>query len=152
MNIVDSNEIFLCDRCNQPMRPNVLMFHDTDENVLKTISIQRERYQTWEGLIEEEVASQSRKLVILEMGCGIKVPAVRQESEEVLSDCANKIKSKPTSGGSVCLIRINPKDAKIEMSDGDLFETIPIASTAETALCKIDCWLRDFACCQDSTH
>jgi len=146
--IVNSDETFLCSHCRQPMRPDVLMFHDTDENVLKAINIQRERYQTWEGLVEEEVATNSRKLVILEMGCGINVPAVRQESEEVLSDCTKKLTSHVNgSEGSVCLIRINPKNAEIEMNDGDSFEAIPIASTAAIALQKIDILLKAFAEC-----
>ena len=92
----------------------------------------------------------SGKLVILEIGCGVDVPAVRQESEEVLSDCAEKIQSQNVGNGSVCLIRINPKDAKIEMSDGDSLEVIPIASTAAIALDKIDCWLKVLADCQDA--
>jgi hypothetical protein len=74
------------------------------------------------------------------MGCGINVPAVRQESEEVLFDCAKKIASSGSNAGSVCLIRINPKDAAIEMN-GESYDAIPIASTAAATLLKIDCWL-----------
>ena len=124
------------------MRPNVLMFHDTDDNVLRGINIQRERYQAWEALIEEEVATNNMNLVILELGCGTKVPAVREESEEVLLDTAKKIKSHKGSRGSVCLIRINPKDADIA-SDGDGLDTISITSTAANALQKIDSLLKE---------
>ena len=87
------------------------------------------------------------KLVILEMGCGVNVPAVRQESEEVLLDCAKRIEQTNTKQerGSVCLIRINPKDAEIDVEDEGVYETISIGNYAENALDKIDCWLRTFA-------
>ena len=141
--ISSSDEIFSCTYCNQPMRPNVLMFHDTDDNVLRGINIQRERYQTWEALVEEEVATKNMNLVILELGCGTKVPAVREESEEVLLDTAKKIKSHEGSKGSVCLIRINPKDADITVEGGEGLDTISIKSTAANALQKIDRLLKE---------
>ena len=145
--IAKSDEIFLCCHCRRPMRPNVLMFHDTDENVLNTINIQRERYQTWESLVEDYVAVNEQKLVILEMGCGTNVPAVREESLEVLLDCAKKVKSNGHRNvGSVCLIRINPKDSEVDV-DGNSVESIPIASTAAVALQEIDAWINVFASC-----
>ena len=145
--IDNSDEVFSCEHCKQPMRPNVLMFHDTDDNVLRPINIQRERYQAWEAQVEDEVAKNGGKLVILEMGCGVNVPAVRQESEEVLLDCAKRIEQTNTKQerGSVCLIRINPKDAEIDVEDEGVYETISIGNYAENALDKIDCWLRTFA-------
>ncbi|KAL9188650.1 hypothetical protein ACHAXT_007028 [Thalassiosira profunda] len=138
-----SDEVLQCQHCSQPMRPNVLMFNDTDENVLTPIGIQRERYQHWEALVEDDVALNGAKLVILEMGCGVNVPAVRQESEEVLLDCAKKLQSKGGEGkGSVCLIRVNPKEAQINVGGEETAETISITSTAAIALCKIDSWLK----------
>eukprot|EP01082_Thalassiosira_pseudonana_P004771 g4287.t1 g4287 contig15:720441-725473(+) len=94
--LVNSEELFLCRHCNRPMRPNVLMFHDTDDNVLRDIAIQRERYQAWESRVEEAVFGANRSLVILELGCGVNVPAVRHESEEVLMDCAKVLYSQET--------------------------------------------------------
>ena len=142
--ILSSKNVLMCSYCKQPMRPNVLMFHDTDDNLLKEINCQRERYQEWEGIVEDNVATRG-KLVILEMGCGTKVPAVRQESEEVLVDCAKKIQSQEGSEGSVCLIRINPKDAEIKLDGGEPIDKISISSTAANALQKIDYWLKAFA-------
>lgn len=139
--ISNSDDIFSCTFCNQPMRPNVLMFHDTDDNVLRGINSQRERYQAWEALVEEEVVSKNMNLVILELGCGTKVPAVREESMEVLLDTAKK-KSHEGSKGSVCLIRINPKDADIAL-EGEGLDTISITSTAADALQKIDSLLKE---------
>ena len=145
--IANSDEIFLCCHCGRPMRPNVLMFHDTDENVLNTIDIQRERYQTWESLVEDYIAVNDQKLVILEMGCGMNVPAVREESVDVLLDCAKKVKSNGhRNEGSVCLIRINPKDSEADI-DGNSVKSISIASTAAVALQEIDAWIKVFARC-----
>ena len=142
--ILNSNEVVLCSHCKQPMRPNVLMFHDTDDNVLKEINWQRERYQEWEASVEDKVATQGN-LVLLEIGCGTKVPAVRRESEEVFLDSAKKIQSQKRSEGSVCLIRINPKDAEIKLDGGDKLDTISISSTAADAIQKSDYWLKAFA-------
>ncbi|KAL7544690.1 hypothetical protein ACHAWF_008056, partial [Thalassiosira exigua] len=138
----ESDEVFRCNHCFQPMRPNVLMFHDTDENVLKSIEIQRDRYQTWESLVEDLVVRNGEALVILEMGCGVNVPAVREESEEVFVDCSRKIEARgANTESSVCLIRINPKDAATTVDGGPSSEIIPIASKAATALYRIDCWI-----------
>jgi WD40 repeat protein/NAD-dependent SIR2 family protein deacetylase len=142
---LSSEETILCCQCQRPMRPNVLMFHDTDENVLNSIYVQRERYQTWESLVEERVAGDGQKLVILELGCGVNVTAVREESVDVLLDCTKKVKTNGNEG-SVCLIRINPKDAEIDIDDNS-FESIPIASSAAVALQAIDSWITVFSRC-----
>lgn len=135
-----SDNIFLCCHCKQPMRPNVLMFHDTDENVIHSIFDQRAKYQAWEAQIEDDVVANNRKLVILELGCGVNVPAVRQESEEVLLDCANRIKLQcPNTESSVSMIRVNPKNAEVDLAKAS---TISIFSNAASALEQIDMWLK----------
>jgi NAD-dependent SIR2 family protein deacetylase len=140
-NITNSDQVFLCSHCQCPMRPNVLMFNDNDVNVLDPINIERERYQTWESAVEDNISLNDQKLVILELGCGVAVPAVRQESMDVLNDCAKKIRS--TGHSSLCMIRINPKDAKIDNND-DTFEAISVISTAASALKQIDVWINVF--------
>jgi hypothetical protein len=115
------------------------MFNDNDVNVLDPIDIERERYQTWESAVEDEVSLDDQNLVVLELGCGVAVPAVRQESMDVLMDCAKK----STGHGSLCMIRINPKDAKID-NDDDSFEAISVTSTAASALQQIDFWINVF--------
>jgi hypothetical protein len=110
--------VITCDHCGCLARPNVLLFHDTDENVLKAIKQQRDRYQTWEAQMEDDIVLNGKRLVILEFGCGMNVPAVRIEAEEVLADCLDRIKSKGDEqdykGGGATLVRVNPKDAGIE--------------------------------------
>ena len=141
INKLQSN-ILACDDCQLPLRPAVLMFNDTDDSILKDISIHRHRYQSWESQVEEAIRQESRKFVILELGCGTNVPAVRLESEEVLLDCSHIIESQSSkSKGSVCLVRINPKHH--EMNDLPISaKSISIGLSAKTALEEIDIWLR----------
>jgi len=106
----DDTKRITCPHCSLPCRPNVLMFHDTDSSVLYQIQEQRDRYQAWEAGMEEDLAVNGRSLVIVEFGCGLNVPAVRNESKEVFIDCMEKIKNKGNAA-SVTLIRVNPKDA-----------------------------------------
>ena len=138
-----SGEGIHCKHCGRLARPNVLLFHDTDENVLDDISLQRERYQHWEAKVEDAVVNEGKALVILELGCGLNVPAVREESEEVFSDCLERMKSsKSTSSGSITLIRINPRDAEISTKvNGTSGQTISIYAKAEGALNMIDALL-----------
>ena len=136
-----------CAECGLPMRPNVLMFHDTDENIVSHINQQRALYQNWEAQMEDRVVDGNKKLVILEFGCGRNVPAVRIESEEVLQDCLQRIEemkaysgrseedSEPSS--SILLVRINPKDAGIENPDLQN-HTISIFDTSLNAIRAID--------------
>lgn len=123
-----------CPHCALPARPNVLMFHDTDENVLKSISHERERYQQWEARVEEEVMTNDKNLVIIELGAGLNVPAVRNESEEVFNDILSSLKTS-SSAGSVTLIRINPNDSGF----GEIRKnSISVHDKAENALLAIN--------------
>jgi NAD-dependent SIR2 family protein deacetylase len=130
-----------CDYCGCLARPNVLLFHDTDENVLKAIKHQRDRYQTWEAQMEDDIVLNGKKLVILEFGCGMNVPAVRIETEEVLADCLDRIQSKgdeqDNKGGGVTLVRVNPKDAGIE-NEQLQDHVISIFNTSLSAIQSID--------------
>eukprot|EP00978_Attheya_sp_CCMP212_P013195 scaffold33114_cov55-Attheya_sp.AAC.2 len=140
---VDSTSL-ACKNCGSPTRPNVLLFHDTDQNVLRDIQLKRDSYQKWEAMVEDGVANHGRRLVILELGCGTNVPAVREEGEEVLADCLGHLKGNMSGGnkeGNVTLIRINPKDAESPADSQMAANTISIYETAERALLNIDQWL-----------
>ena len=64
-----SSSLLLCSHCLLPMRPNVLMFHDTDENILRGINTERDRYQAWEASIEQAIETSGKTFVVLELGC-----------------------------------------------------------------------------------
>jgi len=138
-----ASEGIACEHCGRPARPNVLLFHDTDENILRDIVWQRRRYQDWEAKVEDEVVNNGKALVILELGCGLNVPAVREESEEVFSDCLERIHASDlASSGSVALVRINPRDATISSQhNSQKGNSIPIYARAEEALNAIDALL-----------
>ena len=132
--------------CSLPARPNVLLFHDVDVNVLNSINNQRDRYQRWEERVENDVVQHGSNLVIIELGAGLSVPAVRNETEEVFNDTAHRLKdpgtnsnSKSNGNGSVTCIRINPKDAGFEVKkEDDRGDTVSIYDKAESALKMID--------------
>ncbi|GMI10197.1 hypothetical protein TrLO_g15590 [Triparma laevis f. longispina] len=103
-----------CKNCGFATRPNVLMFNDSDENVLAGIRKEREKYQQWEAEMEASVCgSEKKSLVVLELGCGVAVPSCRHEGYEVMRDVAK-------GGGKVTFIRVNVKDAGHDEVDLDL--------------------------------
>ncbi len=63
------SSLLLCSHCQLPMRANVLMFHDTDENILRSISLEREIYQAWEASVEKDIETSGKHFVVLELGC-----------------------------------------------------------------------------------
>jgi NAD-dependent SIR2 family protein deacetylase len=159
----DDNRLPPCKDCGSlPLRPNVLLFNDTDENVLAPIQHHRNRYQEWEARVESSICdpkstngNDNLNFVLVELGCGTNVPAVRNESEEVLGDTLDGLllssdspSSETTtetttsveserSKGSVTLIRINPKDAGIK--DKRLLpHVVSIYETSLRALNNID--------------
>ena len=126
----------LCGKC--PLRPCVVMFGDSCPNVIPRIWGNLDAYQRWEGAMEVEIAQsyaldgagpeggdceeRGKKVVILELGCGLRVPSVRIEGEEVLRDinaavntagAGDDAETAPQSSAAV-LIRINLEDADID--------------------------------------
>jgi NAD-dependent SIR2 family protein deacetylase len=92
----------LCEKCDDILRPNILMFSDWDWDSSRT-NEQDNRYITW--LVSNSVINDN-KVVIIELGAGIDIPTIRFESRRI----AKKINAK--------VIRINPKDFEIESDVG----------------------------------
>lgn len=138
----------VCRACGTLLRPAVLMFGDTDPVLLARLRTAADAYQRWEDEMETAVAAdRSLSLVVLEVGCGTRVPSVRVECEQVVADvCAR--------GGRATLVRINPEpepspepsaggggvgqgregDASVLPSDAFVY----VRGTALEALTKID--------------
>jgi NAD-dependent SIR2 family protein deacetylase len=92
-----------CPHCQSALRPRVVMFGDTDEELLSAKAAEAEEYQAWEAAMEMAlVADVSSSLVVLEIGCGERVPSVRDECEAVVRDTLRQ-------GGRALLVRINPE-------------------------------------------
>lgn len=77
--------ILRCEHCGENTRPSVLMFRDD----LWIKRPKREQtYVDWETEVERQLLRKmtSARLVVLEIGCGERVPHVRRESEMVVED------------------------------------------------------------------
>lgn len=91
-----------CRFCKQLARPNVLMFEDD-----AWVEVSDAKYVSWEQTIKTEMEASKeenapKKLVILEIGCGTRVPTVRMNSERLVRIGLKR-------GWTVTLIRINPQ-------------------------------------------
>jgi len=121
-----------CLGCGGPLRPAVLLFGDTDASLVGWLQAGSERYQQWEEQMETQAEEAGARVVLLELGCGMRVPSVRAECEEVLRDTLQR-------GGQAVLIRVNPdfpdnKDCP--------HNTISIRDSALSALTRIDAAMR----------
>ncbi|CAJ1962903.1 unnamed protein product [Cylindrotheca closterium] len=126
----DNNDDMSMSSCR--LRPRVLMFDDGfPSHTQMGLDTSCERYQAWESTMESAMEAShcnttssdddnGMKLVILEIGCGIRVPSVRIECQDVLCDTAGRCyqRSSSTSADdsrpSCSLIRINPDHESIE--------------------------------------
>ncbi|CAK4748245.1 hypothetical protein LEN26_000045 [Aphanomyces euteiches] len=130
-----------CPKCNAPGRPNVLMFGD--QQWLLNREDER-RYVVWEASVEETLRrDSSKRLVILEIGCGLRVPSVRMECQMVLAD----IQAKTEPNKQVQLIRINPIDDD-DNRGGDAL--LKINSTGLAALQEIASYMATTAASSDN--
>lgn len=131
-------------------RPKVLMFDD-DLEAHHTMGLQdsSDQYQVWEEQMEQYMGESSSMatLVVLEIGCGIRVPSVRQECHDVILDTARRCQQ--GKKGKRCFhIRINlddhdfDDDGKRDISDNPLLvgmiDTISIRGSALSTLQAID--------------
>lgn len=133
-------------------RPKVLMFDDGLE-AHSTMGLQdsSDRYQAWEGQVEQSMEGESNDstptLVVLEIGCGICVPSVRQECRDVIMDTARRCHQGTRIKGKRCThIRINMENYDFDdyeaSSDNtplwSMIDTISIQGPALSTLQAID--------------
>ena len=122
-------------------RPRVLMFDDGyDAHEAMGLRESSDKYQRWEEWMESQMAARSSAtLVVLEIGCGVRVPSVRQECRDVIHDTASRCVN---TGKKRCIhIRINPDDHVIEPPEDDLrtcIDAISIQGGALSTLRRID--------------
>ncbi|KUF79268.1 hypothetical protein AM587_10004050 [Phytophthora nicotianae] len=77
-------EATTCPECGGKGRPNVLMFHDRQWIANKS---EENGYIAWESVMELMLQEDpTLNLVVLEIGCGTRVPSVRRETEMVVAD------------------------------------------------------------------
>lgn len=122
-------------------RPNVLMFDDDlDAHEAMGLTKSSNVYQAWEESMESRMENNDDlKLVVLEIGCGTKVPSVRKECEDVVADTASRAAGKVPNPSRFAHIRINPDDYEFNNdSSAEEITTIGIRGGALETLCAID--------------
>lgn len=90
-----------CKYCSKMSRPNVSMFGDV-EFFGKPYEHQRKRLNDWLG----NVKKQNKKLVILEIGCGINPHSLRMSNGKMMSGEWKM----PIFDNNIGTIRLNPND------------------------------------------
>ena len=133
-----------CPNCASPLRPCVVMFGDTDEVLLARQAAAGARYQEWEERMEAAVASRpgNTHLIVLEIGCGARVPSVRRE-------CADVVRDTLARGGHATLVRINPDADDANDDDAAAAAELPrgrvltVRAGARRALVLIESRMRD---------
>ncbi len=85
--------------------------------------------------MEKRMAESSDKLVVLEIGCGVRVPSVRQECQDVIMDTATRCQSTGTTSMEArCThIRINPEDYEIQDLPVDNMTTMIVSISIQGA-------------------
>ena len=135
------DELSLQLRQSSFLRPGVLMFDDGfDSHEQMHLDTSCDKYQAWERNMELAMeVSKNLKLVVLEIGCGTRVPSVRIECQDVISDTQRRINSKlgeKEDKGTVprcSFIRINPDHENIQVGI-DVPENVIAISIRGTAL------------------
>ena len=115
-----------CGHCGRLARPCILMFDDDDwigEEMGGPTSLQRKKYTDWMETIRSSITP--KRLVILEIGCGTRVPTLRNHANMIFQSGIAETKR----------IRINPDCPE---SPPRCTRTISIKDTCASALRKID--------------
>ena len=108
-----------CKYCNKMSRPNVSMFGDV-EFYGKPYEHQRKRLNDWLSNIKKN----NKKLVILEIGCGINPHSLRMSNGKMMSGEWKM----PVFDNNIGTIRLNPNDEQEEK------ETIHISMGAQKGI------------------
>ncbi|KAL1498728.1 hypothetical protein AB1Y20_014038 [Prymnesium parvum] len=96
-----------CEACGGIARPNVYLFGDGEMFQEEERVTRRAAYREWvEGVTADLRAHPELRLVVVEVGCGLRVPSVRKRGEEL---CA------AVPPGQACLVRINPEHGHSSM-------------------------------------
>lgn len=128
------------------LRPRVLMFDDGFRSHTQLgLDQSCTRYQDWEEKMEQCMeSSTSFKLVVLEIGCGMRVPSVRTECQDVIRDTASRCSGGRRLKPACTFIRINPEHEEIS-NMSEMVTTISIRGTALKSLEQIDKFYKQYS-------
>ena len=143
--IVNDPQLTKLDPTQIRFRPRILMFDDGIEaHEFMRLKEASNRYQEWEEKMELQMAKGSQTLTVLEIGCGTRVPSVRQECQDVVLDTALRCHadlSDDQDEPRCTHIRINPDDFEIEYVQKNHVpgvKTISLQGNALEVLSEID--------------
>ena len=129
-----------CRFCGRLARPNILMFDDAAwigdaPGPLGVGHSQAGCYKKWEASVKAALqADRKKRLVILEVGCGLRVPTVRRHTEKLL---------KSTSKFGTKVIRINLDHPEPRKGSKEANSIISLREGGLEALSKIDRFMTD---------
>jgi len=123
-----------CPSCGGAARPNVYLFGDGSRFRDDARVTKHQAWTGWKaGVLAALKSDPSRKLVVVEVGCGLRIPSIRKRGEEL---CA----AAPV--GQCDLVRINPQHAEQYQL---VKPTIVLPSAGEATLVAIDQEMRRLA-------
>lgn len=114
-----------CPRCGSYLRPRVLMFDD--EQFIE----RHDEEQRYRSFRKNLYAARGKKICLLEMGCGLRIPTVRNDFERILR--------RTTSNGNLTtLYRVNVGDKRIGARSSGVKDRIcRIATGAMHAMAEV---------------
>jgi len=128
-----------CPKCQDGwLRPHVFLFGDGSRYVNDKDATGLIAWGDWREKVLRKLAhGHGQRLVILEIGCGLRVPNLRKRCEEFFSEAVDKAAPPTSQTNTPCVefIRINPEFEDHAMVSSP---TIPIKATALQALQEID--------------
>ncbi|ETW03388.1 hypothetical protein, variant [Aphanomyces invadans] len=125
-----TSPMFECPQCKGPLRPNVLMFRDKHWIQNQAVA---DRYHAWENAVLEVLEENpTKRLVVLEIGCGTRVHTVRHHCEELVQAVLE------AGHGQATLIRVNPEVDDPDESEVAYPVLINIHATGLATLQAID--------------
>ena len=123
-----------CPLCSAYARPSVLMFNADDTKKWIRRQCSEDNLEHFESVtLPKFLRREPRKVVVVEIGCGVNVPSLRFASERVLRTIAQEHRS-----SSATLIRINPDHPTCESDSKLIPMVVPIRERALKALQEID--------------
>jgi len=116
-----------CPHCDEGLaRPHVFLFGDGNRFVDDRETLGISAFGRWrEAMLSALRMDSSQRLVVLEVGCGLRVPNLRKRCEELFSEAPL---------GQCEFIRINPE---FELNGIVATPTLPLRATARDALSRI---------------
>ena len=124
-----------CARCRGPARPAVLMFGEWGDKDWLDSQAQAGRWKSYLQALGQVVTSRpGLRCVLLELGAGLRVPTVRETSEQILELLLQ-------GGAQAQLVRVNPQHP--EADDSDLApHVLSLKGTALECLSAMDAMMR----------